>query len=64
MDMTGRPTKVTNSPMIDGIIYVGVSKINEFKDTQLPRTWKYENMSNTYFNIKVDSKENMIKSIS
>lgn len=64
VDMTGKPTKVANSPIIDGTIYVGVSKINEFKDTLLPRTWKYENMSNTYFNIKVDSKENMIKSIS
>jgi hypothetical protein len=64
MDMAGKPTKVVNSPMVDGIIYVAASKINEYKDKDLPRTWSYKNLSSTYFNIKVDSKENMIKSIS
>jgi hypothetical protein len=64
VDREGKPTKVVNSPLFGGVIYVGVSEINEFKDSDLDRTWKYQGMSCTYYNYRLDSETLMITPIS
>ncbi len=62
--LTGKPTKVVDSPLVSGVIYVASAKINEFKDSELPRTWKHENMSATYFEMELYSKEMLPRSTS
>ena len=64
VDREGKPVKVVNSPLLGGVIYVDVSEINEFKDSDLDRTWKYQGMSCTYFNYRLDSETGMITPIS
>ena len=39
---------------LGGSIYIGKSEINEFKDTDLPRTWNRPEMSTTYYDFTLN----------
>lgn len=39
---------------LGGTIYIGKSEINEFKDTDLPRTWNRPEMSTTYYDFTLN----------
>ena len=47
LTMNGK-SRYINS-MFGGIINIGKSEVNEFKDTDLPRTWNSPKMSTTYY---------------
>ena len=47
LTMEGKPRYINS--MFSGIINVGKSEVNEFKDTDLPRTWNSPGMSTTYY---------------
>lgn len=45
--MDGKPRYINS--MFGGIINIGKSEVNEFKDTDLPRIWNSPGMSTTYY---------------
>jgi hypothetical protein len=45
--MDGKPRYI--SSMLGGIINIGKSEVNEFKDADLPRIWNSPEMSTTYY---------------
>jgi hypothetical protein len=47
----GKPRQINT--IEGGAINVGKSVINEFKDTDLPRTWNRPGMANTYFDFAI-----------
>ena len=50
-----KPRYITSG--FGGVINVGRSEVNEFKDVDLPRTWNRPGMSTTYYDFTLNSQE-------
>jgi len=48
----GKPRQINT--VSGGIINIGKSEVNEFKDTDLPRIWNQPGMANTYFDFIIN----------
>jgi len=45
--------------MFGGIINIGKSEVNEFRDADLPRNWNSPGMSTTYYDFVLNPKKLM-----
>lgn len=51
LTMEGKPRQINTR--FGGTISIGKSEVNQFRDTDLPRTWNQPGMTNTYFDFAI-----------